>query len=121
MIKTIFVVEDDANLRFVFRVILESRGYSVRLFEDGDSLLTTDTPDLYILDNQLAGKQTGLAISRQLKKDKDKAATPVIIISGNESIRQEALTSGAALFLRKPIQMDELVSVVSEIVKGQEN
>ena len=120
MNQSIVVVEDDANLRFVFRVILESEGYQVNLLEDGESLSSLPVPDLYILDNQLAGKTTGLQICRQLKLDEDKKATPVIIISGNRDIKKEAVSAGAELFIEKPIEFDQLQASVRDLLQKSE-
>jgi DNA-binding response OmpR family regulator len=117
MNRSIVIVEDDANLRFVFRVILESEGYQVNLLEDGDNLKSLPSPDLYILDNQLAGKTTGLQICRQLKSDESKKETPVIIISGNRDIKREAIAAGAQLFIEKPIEFDQLQASVRELLQ----
>jgi CheY-like chemotaxis protein len=82
--ETIFVVEDEAPVRFLLREALESAGYSVEEFADGQSCLARLAdlvPRLIMLDMRMP-RMTGYEFLDKLRANPDWQAVPVIIVSG---------------------------------------
>ena len=109
--QTILVVEDDEDLRRLFRTVLALAGYDV--IEAGDGLealnrIDQAPPDLVILDLMLPGI-SGLAVHHELAAQALTRQIPIVVITGS-SIDPSELN--VACLLRKPILPDELVKAV---------
>jgi CheY-like chemotaxis protein len=75
--------------------------------------------DIIITDNMLPGG-TGLSIVQYAKSHDLNKDTPIILISASmdESLKNEALATGANCCLQKPIQFESLNSIISDIFNG---
>jgi two-component system response regulator AtoC len=104
------VVDDDEGLREYLQALASSRGFQVFAAPTGEDALETleqSRPDLVTLDLVLPGMD-GL---ETLKRLKDRLPeVPVIMLSGHGQARSivEAMKLGAADFLRKPFEVEEL-------------
>jgi len=59
MSKSIYIADDDANIRNLVQTFLQKEGYNVLSFSDGDSLLrafSAQPSDLVILDVMMPGR-----------------------------------------------------------------
>ena len=75
---TIYIVEDDVNIREIERYALKNSGYEVEEFESGESLfkrLERAVPSLLLLDIMLPDED-GLEILGKLRANKNTAAIP---------------------------------------------
>jgi CheY-like chemotaxis protein len=109
--KRILVVEDDADLRRMFRTALAMSGYEVEEAGDGiDALRLIDNrvPDLIVLDLVLRSLD-GVSVQQELAARAITRHVPVVIVTGS-AIDTDSL--GVACVLRKPVQPDELVRTV---------
>ena len=109
--KRILVVEDDADLRRMFRTALAMAGYDVEEAGDGiDALRVIENrvPDLIVLDLVLRVVD-GVSVRQELAACATTRHVPVVIVTGS-TIPTDTLD--AACVLRKPIQPDELVRTV---------
>jgi len=109
----ILVVDDEPQLTRVLRTGLKSRGYEVRVAEDGEMGFSTFNdwqPDLVITDLAMPNMD-GLELCRKLRKS---SQVPIIILSakGEERTKVEALDIGADDFVTKPFGIDELLARV---------
>ena len=54
--------------------------------------------------------------------DKDKASIPIIAMTANafEEDKREAIAAGMNAYIAKPIQVDNMLSILSEIIRQQE-
>lgn len=113
--KKIILAEDDPGIQDSIQMILETEGYQVTVFPNGEDLLNKrfETPDLFILDRQLSGVD-GLDICRFLKNDADSKEIPVIILSASPQIGPMAKKAGAQDFLEKPFRIDHLRKLVAK-------
>ena len=107
----ILVVDDEPQLTRVLRTGLGSRGYDVRVAEDGQGGFKTFNewqPDLVITDLAMPNMD-GLELCRSLREI---SQVPIIILSakGEERIKVEALDIGADDFVTKPFGIDELLA-----------
>ena len=114
---TLLVVEDDADLRRLYRSILVSAGYAVIPVEDGvDALrrLEVDQPSAIVLDLALP-RLGGLDVQREIASHADTRHIPIIIVTGEDT---SALDPRAfACILRKPIDPDALLEAVARCIR----
>ena len=115
------IVDDDASVCRAIRRLLLSIGIDADTFLSGDEFLSAWSdvsvrrPGCVILDIHMPGTN-GLEVQRQLSG----YGIPVIIITAFDEIdlRQQALTSGAAGYLRKPFTDSILLSTVEMALQG---
>jgi FixJ family two-component response regulator len=111
---TIAVVDDDDTVRDSLRALLETHGYAVIDFADGNIFLDRDggvVPDCVILDVHMPGK-SGLDVLRTLRQAGD--MTPVILISGRNDRMIEARVQlePSATMLDKPVARARLFAAI---------
>ena len=116
---TIYIVEDDVNIREIERYALKNSGYEVEDFESGESLfkrLERAVPSLLLLDIMLPDED-GLEILGKLRANKNTAAIPVIMVTAktSELDKVKGLDLGADDYITKPFNPIE----VSARVKSQ--
>ena len=106
----ILIIEDDLGVREYLSALLERDGHAVFAAASGEEALgalAESRPDLITLDVVLEGMD-GLETLRRVKKRLPDV--PVVMISGHGHARTivEAMQLGAADFLRKPFEVEEL-------------
>ena len=116
----ILIIEDDRSIRKFFRTILEANRYDVisaDTGEEGYSLITSQCPDLVILDLGLPDMD-GLDILRQLRSW---STLPVVVVSArsHEQDKVSALDLGADDYLTKPFEPKELLACVRMLTRRQ--
>ncbi|PDW04688.1 GAF domain-containing protein [Candidatus Viridilinea mediisalina] len=119
----ILIVEDEPFIRRIYHDLLTSDGYRVSQAASGEEALAylqLITPDLILLDLGLPGID-GFEVTRQIKADRSKPFTPVMVISAqaDPTISVNALDAGADDFLVKPVEMDELLARVRAMLRLQ--
>ncbi|HEY4879916.1 MAG TPA: sigma-54 dependent transcriptional regulator [Candidatus Acidoferrales bacterium] len=124
--RTILVVDDEAAARYGVRRALESK-YKVSEAESADAaraLIAGDAPDLILLDLVMPGED-GLAFLRWMRANE--IETPVLVVSALDSAKMavDALQSGAADYMVKGYDIEELRKRVGNILQlaelGAEN
>lgn len=113
----ILVVEDDGMIAFHTADVLEKAGFSVLMpVASGEEALEylgkPLSPDLFLIDIQLAGRIDGIEAARQIM---ERAGTPVIFMSAwsdNPRIIRAALTKPYA-YLVKPVNDRELLATIA--------
>ncbi|HEX6464675.1 MAG TPA: response regulator [Vicinamibacterales bacterium] len=109
--KRILIVEDDADLRRMFRITLMVAGYDVEEASDGIEalqLIENRPPDLVVLDLVLRALD-GVSVQQDLAARAVTQHIPVVIVTGS---KLEPGGVNVACVLRKPIMPDELVRTV---------
>jgi DNA-binding response OmpR family regulator len=114
----ILVVDDEPNVRLVFRTALEAAGYTLAEAGDGGTALEElgrSRADLVLLDLQMPGMD-GMATLRRLRDAGD--GVPMVIVTAHSSVPHavEAMKLGAIDFLAKPLSPDTLRRVVAEVL-----
>ena len=116
----ILAVDDDRILRRLYDRVLSEVGYEVLLAEDGEDAwqkLPAFAPDLIISDVEMP-RVDGYELCRRVKEYPQWAQTPFIIcssLSGGRDVMR-AFESGTDDYLIKPINEDELLSRVAEML-----
>jgi pilus assembly protein CpaE len=117
----ILVVDDEADLLEMMRMVLEQRGgHRVTLSADGPDALAKaaeDPPDLAILDVMMPG-MPGYEVCRQLRANPATASIPIVILSARAQPmdRTAALDAGADDYITKPVMMGELLEKVDSML-----
>jgi CheY-like chemotaxis protein len=119
-LKTILVADDKATSRELVRVALEHCGYVVYEAGDGGEALSSARdlhPDLIILDLHMPGLD-GFGVIKELRLDKDLAATPVIALTASamQGDKERALSVGFTSYLAKPIRLSKLREEVARLL-----
>jgi DNA-binding response OmpR family regulator len=116
-IKTILVVDDDAEIREALATLLDRKGYHVLTAEDGDMALAVaerEAPDLVVVDMMMP-KKSGFLVTERLKVRPN--GPRVIMITGNEGSRHQAYaeTLGVDDYFRKPFDFGEFLASVQRL------
>ncbi len=120
--RSILVVDDDRSVRSYLSDFLSSCGYSVDCAESGDQavarLATGYAPSLVVLDIIMPGIN-GIEVLESIKKTN--ASIPVIILSaiGQTKTVVDAMKMGAADFLVKPFEEQELELAIENVLEKQ--
>lgn len=117
----ILVVEDTPNVRELLEVTLRFKGYPVVTARNGQEaldMIAGQRPSLVITDIMMP-TMDGYSLVHQLRKDPRTASIPVIFISATYITREDksfALDLGAVKFVEKPIDTEDFLLTVAEIL-----
>ncbi len=117
----ILVIDDDASLLQMVRLMLEREGHEVLLAEGGEEGLNaafTQSPDLAVIDLMMPGL-SGYSVTRALRADPRTQTMPILILTarGQPMDRQMALDAGANAHMTKPVTSKELIARINEITR----
>lgn len=118
---TIYIVEDDINIREIERYALKNSGYEVEEFEGSTPFfkrMEKNIPSLILLDIMLPGED-GLDILTRIRADKATADVPVIMVTAktSELDKVKGLDLGADDYITKPFGVMELISRVKALLR----
>jgi two-component system nitrogen regulation response regulator GlnG len=121
----ILIAENDDSMRTVLHDALRRSGYRVEALADGQlvwPMLEAGEVELLILDLRMPG-MNGWEVLRRLKDDHRRAQSPtpelpVIVISAQSDPETErfALRLGAAAFMAKPLDLNDLGLTVRRVL-----
>jgi two-component system NtrC family response regulator len=115
----ILIVDDDSSIRKVLGFILEESGYDVRSAASGDEaigMIEKNRPELVLTDIKMPGMD-GIALLKRIKKIDDTIVVIVLTAFGTVETAVEAMKTGAADYLTKPISRDELTLTVEKTLR----
>jgi FixJ family two-component response regulator len=113
---TVFLIDDDANVRASIQGLLKSVGLRSESFETAEEFLRIKEPDgvsCLVLDVSLPGV-SGLELQRKLADAG--VRIPIIFITGHGDIPMtvKAIKSGAVEFLTKPFDDEDLLNAIQQ-------
>ncbi|MBU0704717.1 MAG: response regulator [Chloroflexi bacterium] len=117
----ILVIDDNTELLDLLRVLLEQRGgHQTILSADGTDGLAqalADPPDMVISDVMMPGV-SGYEICRQLRANPSTASIPILMLTarGQAVDHQAALEAGADDHMVKPVEAEELLNRVNDLL-----
>lgn len=120
MSHRILVVDDITDNSLLLKTLLESEGYLVDVANDGLSALErmkAAPPDLVLLDIMMPNIN-GYEVTRSIRQDRHLSAIPIVLITAHmEACRIKGLAVGATDFVRKPVDFDELLSTIQNVLR----
>jgi CheY-like chemotaxis protein len=107
--KTVLVVEDQLDMRFFLKTLLETSGYVPVITKNGQEGLAAaqqHRPDLVILDVMMP-QEGGAVMYRNLKEDPDLKSTPVIMLTAVSGTTFRHFLKMLGAQSRQPVPMPE--------------
>ena len=116
----ILVVEDEQHLAIGIKFNLESEDYQVSVVGDGQAALTilgSSVPpiDLVVLDIMLPG-MSGYDVCKTIRNDG--SSVPIVMLTARTLVedRIQGFDSGTDVYLQKPFDLEELLSVIRNLL-----
>lgn len=115
--KKIMLIEDDFDTQFLFSECLRAENYDVVPMDHGKKALEyieqNGAPDLILMDlnTPFLTPEEFVEKMRFLSPGKD---TPLILVSGKSDIDEYARKLGARNFIKKPFDLDPLLTMISQ-------
>ncbi|MGH3026858.1 MAG: ATP-binding response regulator, partial [Gaiellaceae bacterium] len=113
----VLIVDDESNMRFLLRMLLESDGYDVVEAKHGAEALTVVTeaePDIVVTDLMMP-IMNGRQLIANLRSTAETAEIPILVVSS----RPNANVPGADAILRKPFDIEELLATARSLAAGE--
>jgi DNA-binding response OmpR family regulator len=120
--KRIMVVDDEFDLTLFYKMLLEFHGFRVDTFNDPRKALSSFKPDYYnlvILDIKMPGMD-GFELNEELQKIDSKVNVCFLTASElyyKEFRKKEYYALDKELFIRKPVEDEELLKEISRLIR----
>ncbi|MEZ2236679.1 response regulator [Microcoleus sp.] len=119
-VDRILVVDDAPDNVLLVETILEEEGYEISSADNGFSALSQIDkcpPDLLLLDVMMPGMD-GYEVTRRIREKSELPFIPILLITAHDSASVvQGLDLGADDFIRKPVEMDELLARVRSLLR----
>jgi chemosensory pili system protein ChpA (sensor histidine kinase/response regulator) len=121
--RVIVVADDSISVRKFVGRMLEKNGYRVKLAADGleaAELVTQHGCHLVITDLEMP-RMTGYELMVQLRQNPTTRRIPVMVVTSRAGAkhRDRAMKEGATSFLTKPVQEDQLIAAVEQLIGSE--
>ncbi len=127
MAVSVLIVEDDRNIAELLQMYLEKEGYAVTVAADGGQGLAkfrAIKPDLVLLDVMMP-VMDGLTATKTIRAlpRPDAATIPIIAMTANafQEDAQKCYDAGMNAHIGKPLEMDKVVTVISQFCECKED
>ena len=117
----ILIVDDEPNLRALYRKDLEDDGYEVidaGTAEDGLRAFETQRPDLVVLDVRMPGMNGLEAMARILDKDR---RIPIVLNTAYDSYRDDFTSWAADAYVTKGPDTADLMRTIKRLLEEREH
>lgn len=116
----ILVVDDDPDFVEVTRMILTKEGYSVTSAANGAQalkMMRVERPDLVLLDVMMATPLEGVSVAREMVRDPNLKAVPIVMVSSIDSSKYAGLLPDdmhipTDAWISKPVDPDHLLRTI---------
>ncbi|HVF27187.1 MAG TPA: response regulator [Pyrinomonadaceae bacterium] len=118
--RTVLLVEDFEDNRFMMRRLLEMSGYQVVEAVNGQEAVDIsqrELPDLILMDLSLP-LLDGLTATRRIRTRPELEKVPIVAVSAHDTadFHAEALAAGCNEYVTKPIDFDELEGLLKRLI-----
>ncbi len=119
----VWIVDDDASIRWVLEKAFQSAGLRARTFADGNNVperLTREQPDAIITDIRMPGL-SGLELMRAIHTTAPNV--PVIVMTAHTDLESAVASyqGGAFEYLPKPFDVDEAVALARRAIEQRQD
>ena len=120
MSRSVLLIEDNEQNRYLATFLLERNGYTVRAFADGArgiEAARSITPALVLLDIQLP-MMDGYAVARALRQHEALRKTPIVAVTSYAmpGDREKAIEAGCTGYIEKPINPETFVAEIERAI-----
>ncbi|HYP99299.1 MAG TPA: response regulator [Polyangiaceae bacterium] len=120
MSRSVLLIEDNEQNRYLVTFLLERNGYTVRAVADGARGIEAARdaiPALVLLDIQLP-VMDGYAVARALRQNEALRKTPIVAVTSYAmpGDREKALEAGCTGYIEKPINPETFVAEVERAI-----
>jgi two-component system response regulator (stage 0 sporulation protein F) len=115
--KRILIVDDEENIRFLYKEELEDEGFVVDLAKNGEEALEKVNqfqPDLITLDIKMPGLN-GLEVLKRIREQKRNL--PIILCSAYGEYKQDLTTWASDAYVVKCADLTELKETIRRLLK----
>ena len=110
----VWIVDDDASIRWVLERALRQGGMATTLFEESEAVLAAlrrDEPDVLVTDIRMPGR-SGLELIEEIRAKRPRL--PVIVMTAHSDLDSAvaAYQGGAFEYLPKPFDIDQAIELV---------
>ncbi len=121
--KRVLIIEDDPEIRHSFEVIVNSsQNFQVintyNSCEAAIKHLTTDRPEIVLMDIGLPGGMNGIQGTKIIKEKSPGTEIVMVTVYEDSELVFEALKSGASGYITKSANYQELLAALEEIIRG---
>lgn len=115
--KKVLIIDDDSRNIFALKAVLQSKGYDCVTAESArhglDKLHNNDDIDAILMDMMMP-EMDGYQAIAEIKKVFPQSTTPIIAVTAQamDGDREKCLRAGATAYISKPINIDELMTVL---------
>jgi CheY-like chemotaxis protein len=121
--KTVLMIEDNEQNRYLATFLLENRGFVVISASDGMrgiKLANTLPPSIILLDIQLP-TMNGYEVAEELRRNPNLAGVPIVAVTSYAmpGDREKALAAGCTGYIEKPIDPDTFVDEIEQYMGAE--
>lgn len=119
--EKILIVDDEPDIAIILKLHLEESGYSTSWAADGETalkLLHSNGHDLVLLDVRMPGI-SGVEVLQRLREKGFDTAVIMMTAHGNESLVVECMKAGAADYVAKPFDIDDMQIRIKRAIENQ--
>lgn len=118
--RKVLIAEDSHFEQHLLATALQQKGYQTLVAEDtlqACMLALRNLPDAIVLDINMPGG-SGIEVMKRLRRSTKTREIPIIVVSGNytKDVVDAAMDLGAAEFLPKPVNIDELCALLTQVI-----
>ncbi|HEX5323965.1 MAG TPA: sigma-54 dependent transcriptional regulator [Capsulimonadaceae bacterium] len=120
--KHLLIADDEASIRRVLQAIFAKDGYTVHLAENGRKALevAAQQPISVLITDLIMPDMNGIDLLKKVRDQRPDVVTVMITAYGTIKTAVDAIRLGAADYITKPFDMDEIRAIVARAVARQE-
>ena len=120
--KLILIIDDDNRNIFALKAVLKAKGYeclSAISARDGFSIIEERANISVVLMDMMMPDMDGYQAMATMKKSPKMQNIPVLAVTAQAMVgdKERCLSAGAAGYVSKPINVDELLEQIEEVTK----
>jgi CheY-like chemotaxis protein/nitrogen-specific signal transduction histidine kinase/GGDEF domain-containing protein len=121
--RMLLIIDDEEDLTSMLSFRLKNMGFDIFTACDGNKGIESakkNKPDLILLDLMMPDMD-GYEVSKRLKSDSDTKHIPILIFSalGNKNTQESMQKLGAAGFIEKPFEPEDLVKKIDNVLEAR--
>lgn len=116
---SVLIVDDESYVRDSLATVLERHGFEVRTAESGDRALAEhelEGLDVLVTDLKMPGMDGSELLAEVVEREPN---LPVVVLTGHGTVSSavECMRAGAAEYLLKPVQPEEMILILERVMK----